>query len=324
MSDKNRAGQLGKVGVLLGGRSAEREISLKSGNGVLGALRRKGVNAHPFDTGRQTLSELEAEKFDRVFIALHGRFGEDGTLQGVLEQLGIPYTGSGVMASALAMDKVMTKRIWLSGGLPTPRYIELLPQSDWKAVVAELGLPLIVKPAHEGSTLGLTRVKTADQLPDAYALAAQYDKSVLAEEFIDGMELTCAVLDVRGEPQALPLVRIIAPGSNYDYQNKYFSNETQYLCPSGLNDNLEKQIQAYALEAYNMLGCRGWGRADIMLRASDEKPYLLEMNTSPGMTDHSLVPMAAGTAGIDYEELCMMILESATLDQEKNDGVKAD
>ncbi|MCL1886334.1 MAG: D-alanine--D-alanine ligase [Betaproteobacteria bacterium] len=323
MSNKNRASQLGKVGVLLGGRSAEREISLKSGNGVLKALRNQGVNAHLFDTGKRTLAELATEKFDRVFIALHGRFGEDGTLQGALEQLGIPYTGSGVMASALAMDKVMTKRIWLSKNLPTPRYVELLPQSDWKAVVAELGLPLIVKPAHEGSTLGLTRVKTADQLPKAYALAAQYDQSVLAEEFIDGMELTCAVLDIRGEPQALPLVRIIAPGANYDYQNKYFSDETRYLCPSGLSEDLEKKIQACTLEAYKMLGCRGWGRADIMLRASDEKPYLLEMNTSPGMTDHSLVPMAARAAGIDYEELCMMILESATLDQKKNDELKA-
>lgn len=322
MSNTNRAVLLGKVGVLFGGRSAEREVSLQSGNGVFNALRSKGVNAHLFDTGERSLSELVAEKFDRVFIALHGRFGEDGTIQGVLEQLGIPYTGSGVMASALAMDKLMTKRLWLSKNLPTPKYVELSGQSDWKSVIAELGLPLIVKPAHEGSTLGITRVKTAEQLPEAYALAAQYDQSVLAEEFIDGMELTCAVLDINDEPRALPLVRIIAPGANYDYQNKYFGNETEYLCPSGLSEHLEKQIQAYVLESYKMLACRGWGRADIMLRASDEKPYLLEMNTSPGMTGHSLVPMAASTAGIDYEELCMLILESASLDQGKGNGLK--
>ncbi|MDR0934372.1 MAG: D-alanine--D-alanine ligase [Burkholderiaceae bacterium] len=318
--NNNRAEKLGKVGVLLGGRSAEREISLNSGNGVLNALLRKGVNAVPFDTGRRTLAELAAEKVDRVFIALHGRYGEDGSIQGALEQLDIPYTGSGVMASSLAMDKVMTKRIWLSEALPTPRHIALSPQSDWGAVAAELGLPLIVKPAHEGSTLGLTRVKTIDALPEAYTLAARYDASVFAEEFIDGMELTCAVLDIRGQPQALPLVRIIAPGANYDYQNKYFSDETQYLCPSGLDASAEKQIQEYTLQAYRLLGCRGWGRADIMLRASDGKPFLLEMNTSPGMTDHSLVPMAARAAGIDYEELCMMLLEAATLDQMQHDG----
>ncbi|WAW11122.1 D-alanine--D-alanine ligase [Oxalobacter vibrioformis] len=317
MSDKKRASQLGKVGVLLGGQSGEREISLRSGSGVLAALLSRGVNAHPFDPGERSLVELAEEKFDRVFIALHGPYGEDGTMQGVLEQLGIPYTGSGVMASALAMDKVMTKRIWLSKNLPTPRYIELSRQSDWNAVIAELGLPLIVKPAHEGSTLGISRVTTADALPAAYALAAQYDKSVLAEEFIAGMELTCPVLDMDGEPRALPLVRIIAPDANYDYENKYFSGKTQYLCPCGLDENLEKEIQAVTVEAYKMLGCRGWGRADIMLRASDEKPYLLEMNTSPGMTDQSLVPRSARAAGIDYEELCMRILEAATLDREK-------
>jgi D-alanine--D-alanine ligase len=317
MSDKKRASQLGKVGVLLGGQSGEREISLRSGNGVLAALLSRGVDAHPFDPGERSLAELAGEKFDRVFIALHGPYGEDGTMQGVLEQLGIPYTGSGVMASALAMDKVMTKRIWLSKDLPTPRYIELGRQSDWNAVIAELGLPLIVKPAHEGSTLGITRVTAADELPAAYALAAQYDQSVLAEEFIAGMELTCPVLDMDGGPRALPLVRIIAPDANYDYENKYFSGKTQYLCPCGLDENLEKEIQAVTVEAYKMLGCRGWGRADIMLRASDEKPYLLEMNTSPGMTDQSLVPRSARAAGIDYEELCMRILEAATLDREK-------
>lgn len=318
MDNKERAGRLGKVGVLFGGRSGEREVSLKSGSGVLKALLNKGVNAHPFDTGRHSIAELATKQFDRVFIALHGPYGEDGTMQGVLEQLGIPYTGSGVMASAMAMDKVMTKRIWLAKGLPTPRYTVLKPDSDWQAVVAKLGLPLVVKPAHEGSTLGVTRVKTADALPKAYATAAQYDKLVLAEEFIDGMELTCSVLENDGKPQALPLVRIVAPDANYDYQNKYFGTETQYLCPCGLATHLEEKIQAYTLEAYRSLGCRGWGRADIMLRTADEKPYLLEMNTSPGMTDHSLVPMSARVAGIDYEELCLRILESATLDRAKD------
>lgn len=315
MDDKERAGRLGKVGVLFGGRSGEREVSLKSGGGVLKALLGKGVDAHPFDTGRRTIAELAAEGFDRVFIALHGPYGEDGTMQGVLEQLGIPYTGPGVMASAMAMDKVMTKRIWLANDLPTPRYAVLRPDSNWQAVVSELGLPLVVKPAHEGSTLGVTRVKTADALPEAYATAAKYDRLVLAEEFIDGMELTCAVLEKDGKPQAMPLVRIIAPDANYDYQNKYFGTQTQYLCPCGLDARLEKAIQDCTLKAYEALGCRGWGRADIMLRAADEKPYLLEMNTSPGMTDHSLVPMSARVAGMDYGELCLRILESAALDR---------
>ena len=318
MSDKERVDRLGRVGVLFGGRSGEREISLLSGNGVLEALRSKGVDAHPFDTGKHTVAELAAGQFDRVFIALHGPYGEDGTMQGVLEQLGVPYTGPGVMASAMAMDKVMTKRIWLAGGLPTPRYMVLHPDSDWQAVVSELGLPLIVKPAHEGSTLGVTRVKAAAELPQAYRTAARYDRLVLAEEFIEGMELTCPVLERDGRPQALPLVRIVAPDANYDYQNKYFSEETKYLCPCGLDARLEKEIQEYTLEAYRALGCRGWSRADIMLRASDEKPYLLEMNTSPGMTGHSLVPLSARAAGIDYAELCLMILETASLDRGKD------
>ncbi len=317
MNDKNRAEKLGKVGLLFGGRSGEREISIRSGNGVLKALQKKGVNVHPFDTGERTLSELAAEKFDRVFIALHGPYGEDGTIQGVLEHLGVPYTGSGVMASALAMDKIMTKRIWLSQDIPTPRYVELSENPDWDDIVQKLGLPLIIKPAHEGSTLGITRVKTTDQLPEAYAFAAQYDKSVLAEEFIEGMELTCSVLDINGVPTAMPLVRIVAPDANYDYQNKYFSGKTQYICPCGLDEQIEKQIQTYTLKAYKALGCRGWGRADIILRTSDNKPYLLEMNSSPGMTDQSLVPRSARVAGIDYEELCLMILEAATLDREK-------
>ncbi len=304
----------GKVGVLFGGRSAEREISLMSGSGVLKALQSLGVNAHPFDPAQRALAELAAEKFDRVFIALHGRYGEDGTLQGALEQLGIPYTGPGVLASAIAMDKAMTKRIWLHNGLSTPDFAMLHANSDWDSVVARLGLPLIVKPAHEGSTLGLTKVTDAAQLPAAYALAAKYDKAVMAEEFISGMELTCPVLGYGDDARALPVVRIVAPDANYDYQNKYFSDKTQYLCPSGLPAEQEQQIQQLVLDSYRSLGCRGWSRADVMVRASDNRPFLLEINTSPGMTGHSLVPMSAAVAGLPYEQLCVEILRMAALD----------
>lgn len=304
----------GKVGVLYGGRSAEREVSLMSGTGVHEALCGQGVNAHLFDTGQSSLAELAAQQFDRVFIALHGRFGEDGTLQGALEQMGIPYTGPGVLASAIAMDKAMTKRVWMFNGLATPRFAMLDAQSDWSHVAASLGLPLIVKPAHEGSTLGLTKVTDAAQLPAAYALAAKFDRAVMAEEFISGMELTCPVLGSGESARALPLIRIVAPDANYDYQNKYFSNDTQYLCPSGLPLEQEKQIQQLVLESYRALGCRGWSRADVMVRASDNAPFLLEINTSPGMTSHSLVPMSAKVAGMDYENLCVAILRMAALD----------
>jgi D-alanine-D-alanine ligase len=304
----------GKVGVLFGGRSAEREVSLMSGAGVLAALRSKGIDAHAFDPAERDLAELAAQNFDRVFIALHGRYGEDGTLQGALEQLGIPYTGPGVLASAIAMDKAMTKRIWLADGLATPRFEMLTAQSDWAAVAAKLGLPLIVKPAHEGSTLGLTKVSAVDQLPAAYALAAKLDGAVMAEQFVAGMELTCAVLGQGEAANALPLIRIIAPDDNYDYQNKYFTDTTQYLCPSGLPAAQEAQIQALALASYRALGCRGWSRADVMVRASDNQPFLLEINTSPGMTGHSLVPMAAKVAGMSYEDLCCEILKQAALD----------
>lgn len=306
--------EFGKVGVLFGGRSAEREISMMSGAGVLKALLAQGVDAHPFDPAQRSLGELAAEKFDRVFIALHGRYGEDGTLQGALEQLGIPYTGPGVLASAIAMDKGMTKRVWLHDGLSTPDFVMLHAGSDWAAVVAKLGLPLIVKPAHEGSTLGLTKVTDATQLPDAYALAAKFDKAVMAEQFISGMELTCPVLGAGDEARALPVVRIVAPDANYDYQNKYFSDQTQYLCPSGLPPEQERQIQQLVLDSYRSLGCRGWSRADVMVRASDNRPFLLEINTSPGMTGHSLVPMSAAVAGLPYEQLCVEILRMAALD----------
>ncbi len=314
MSNKDLNQEFGKVGVLFGGRSAEREISLMSGSGVLKALQSQGIDAHPFDPAQRSLADLAAEKFDRVFIALHGRYGEDGTLQGALEQLGIPYTGPGVLASAIAMDKAMTKRVWMFNGLSTPRFEMLNAGSDWNAVAGKLGLPLIVKPAHEGSTLGLTKVTDAAQLPAAYALAARFDSAVMAEEFISGKELTCPVLGSGDDARALPVVRIVAPDANYDYQNKYFSDETQYLCPSGLPPEQEHRIQQLVLDSYRSLGCRGWARADVMLRATDDEPFLLEINTSPGMTGHSLVPMSAAVAGLPYEQLCVEILRMAALD----------
>jgi D-alanine-D-alanine ligase len=306
--------EFGKVGVLFGGRSAERDISLMSGMGVLKALHDQAIDAHAFDPAKRSLAELATEKFDRVFIALHGRYGEDGTLQGALEQLEIPYTGPGVLASAIAMDKAMTKRVWLHSGLSTPDFVMLNADSDWKMIIARLGLPLIVKPAHEGSTLGLTKVKSADELPAAYTMAAKFDKAVMAEQFISGMELTCPVMGYADTARALPVVRIVAPDANYDYQNKYFSDETQYLCPSGLPPAQEKQIQELALQSYRTLGCRGWARADVMVRESDNQPFLLEINTSPGMTSHSLVPMSAAAAGMPYEKLCVEILRMAALD----------
>jgi D-alanine-D-alanine ligase len=310
---------LGKVAVLMGGSSAEREISLLSGNGVLAALRSQGVDAHAFDPAERELADLRREGFERCFIALHGRHGEDGTVQGALELLGIPYTGSGVMASAIAMDKVMTKRVWIAEGLPTPRYVSLARDEQsrerLRGVPDELGLPLIVKPPHEGSSIGVTKVVGYSQMQDAVALAAKYDAQVLCEEFIDGDELTCPVLG-RGEGAvALPVVRIVAPDGAYDYQNKYFTDVVNYIVPSGLPAHEEAAIQAIVLQAYRTLGCRGWGRADLMLRASDRKPFLLEMNTSPGMTGHSLVPMSARAAGISYEQLCLRLLQDAALDE---------
>jgi D-alanine-D-alanine ligase len=301
-----QVGRFGKVAVLFGGKSAEREISLMSGNAVLGALRSAGVDAHAFDPAQREIFELARERFDRVFIALHGRYGEDGTVQGALELMGIPYTGSGVMASALAMDKVRTKMVWVACGLPTPKWHRLDAHSDWAAVAAGLGLPLIVKPAREGSTLGLTKVARAEQLPQAYDMAARYDALVLAEEFVEGSELTAAFLGDR----ALPLIRIEAPEGRYDYQNKYFSDETKYFCPCGLPAQEESRIQQVVMAAADALGCSGWGRADLIRRA-DGSISLLEMNTSPGMTGHSLVPMAAKAAGLTFEQLVLRILEMA-------------
>jgi len=299
---------LGRVGVLLGGRSGEREISLMSGNGVLEALLSKGVDAYPFDPGLRCPTELAQEKFDRVFISLHGRYGEDGTIQGLLDLLGVPYTGSGVLASALAIDKIATKLIWLSSGLSTPEFEELKADSDWNAVVKHLGLPLIVKPAHEGSSLGLTKVKSVEELPAAYKLAAGMDKKVIAETCIVGDELTCPLVGFGENAEALPVIKIIPPEANYDFHNKYFSDETKYLCPTGLTPEVNKEVQELALAAYRVLGCKTWGRADVMLDQKTGKPYLLEMNTSPGMTSHSLVPMAAKAAGIDYAELVLWVI----------------
>ncbi len=309
---------LGKVAVLMGGSSAERAVSLMSGTGVLAALRAQGVDAQAFDPAERDLVELQREGYARVFIALHGRHGEDGTVQGALELLGIPYTGSGVMASAIAMDKVMTKRVWQTEGLPTPRWLWLAPdrqsREDLQAVPDQLGLPLIVKPPREGSSIGISKVAGYSQMQDAVALAARYDADVLCEAFIAGIELTCPVLGQGASAQALPVVRIDAPDGQYDFQNKYYTDVVQYGIPSGLSAAEEAEVQRLTLAAYRLLGCRGWGRADLMLRAADRQIFLLEMNTSPGMTSHSLVPMSARAAGISYEQLCLHLLQQATLD----------
>jgi len=290
----------------MGGRSAEREISLKSGGMVLAALKKRGVDAHPFDPRDQGLEQLMAQKFDRVFIALHGRFGEDGTVQGALEYLGLPYTGSGVMASSLAMDKWRTKLLWRSAGVPTPPWELLTASTDWVGVAARLGLPLMVKPAREGSSIGMSKVTSVEKLAPAYKLAANYDELIIAERFVTGIELTAAVLD--DEP--LPLIRLETPRVFYDYEAKYFADDTRYVCPCGLPAEQEKRIQQQALAAFRLLGCAGWGRVDLMLDG-DGKPYFLEVNTIPGMTDHSLVPMAARVHGISFEDLVVRILESA-------------
>jgi D-alanine-D-alanine ligase len=295
-----------KVAVLLGGKSAEREVSLKSGSMVLAALKKKGVDAHAFDPSEKRLEDLVKDKYQKVFIALHGRFGEDGTVQGILEWLGIPYTGSGVLASALAMDKLRTKRMWKADGLPTAPYAVLTRDSDFRAVARKLGMPVFVKPASEGSSVGMSKVRKAADLDEAFAQAVNHDPVVLAEKFIDGPELTISILGER----VLPVIKIETPREFYDYEAKYLRDDTRYLIPSGLAKAKERQLQQLALKAFQSLGCRGWGRVDLMLDKRG-RPYLLEINTSPGMTDHSLVPMAARAVGISYEDLCMQILESA-------------
>jgi len=295
---------VGKVAVLLGGRSTEREISLRSGQAVLAALQRSRVNAHAFDPAGQPLENLLQHGFDRAFIALHGRYGEDGSVQGALELMELPYTGSGILASALAMDKWRTKMIWQAAGINTPDYVMLDASSRFRDVADRLGLPLIIKPAREGSTLGLNKVDNEQDFRSAYQAAAEYDSLVLAEQFIQGIELTAAILD----DMPLPLVRIDVAEGLYDYQAKYFSESTRYTCPSGLSAALTTRIQEQALYAHRILGCTGWSRVDLILD-ENEQPFFLETNTSPGMTDHSLVPMAAKAAGISFDELVVQILE---------------
>ena len=316
----------GKVAVLMGGHSAEREVSLMSGSGVLKALQSKGVDAHAFDPADRDISELKRKGFKRCFIALHGRFGEDGTVQGALELLGIPYTGSGVMASSISIDKVMTKRVWLAEGLATPRYVLLrrgaYTREQVLAVPDDLALPLIVKPAREGSSIGVVKVTGYSEMAAAVEQAAQLDADVLCEQFIAGDEVTCPILGTGDGARALPVIRIVAPEGNYDYQNKYFTDDTQYLVPCGLPAGEEAAIQELVVKAYRVLGCRGWGRIDVMIDAKTRKPSLLEINTSPGMTGHSLVPMSARAAGISYEDLCVMLLEAALLDQQIKGGAK--
>lgn len=298
--------ELGKVGVLLGGKSAEREVSLKSGSMVLKALRSRGVDAHPFDPSERGLDALIEERFERVFIALHGRFGEDGTVQGILEWLEIPYTGSGVLASALAMDKLRAKLVWQAAGVPTPAHELLEAGGDFAAVAARLGTPLMVKPVNEGSSLGMSKVREARALDEAYALAVNFDRSVMVEKFIDGIELTAGIVN----DAVLPLIRLETPRDFYDYQAKYFAADTRYILPCGLPAGQERALQELCLKGFRALACRSWGRVDLMLDSAGA-PYLLEVNTAPGMTDHSLVPMAARHVGIGYDELCLRILEDA-------------
>jgi D-alanine-D-alanine ligase len=303
----------GKVAVLMGGLSAEREISLKSGTAVLAALQRSGVNAHAFDPADRPLQELQG--FDRVFIALHGRYGEDGTVQGALELMGIPYTGSGVMASSVGMDKWRTKLLWRAAGIVTPNFELVDEDSDMDAIEARLGLPLFVKPANEGSSIGITKVKQHGDLRPAYEEAAKADPLVLAEKFIGGGEYTVGILG----DMALPIIRIVPANEFYDYEAKYLRNDTQYLCPCGLSQAQEDQIRAEALQAFRIIGGHGWGRVDFLMDEAG-RHYFLEVNTSPGMTDHSLVPMAAKAAGIDFDTLVLEILEMASLCGDKESG----
>ncbi|MDE1952300.1 MAG: D-alanine--D-alanine ligase [Betaproteobacteria bacterium] len=312
-----QAQALGRVAVLMGGSSSEREVSLMSGQGVLAALRSRGVDAFAFDPAEQALCELRASRTSRAFIALHGRHGEDGTVQGALELLGIPYTGPGVLASAMAIDKHMTKRLWQCDGLSTPAWRMVASAAQAQAAARELGLPLMFKASHEGSTLGLKRADRLEEVDAAFAEAKRFDAAVLAEQFIEGDEVTCGVLGEGDAAVALPLIHIVAPGGNYDFEHKYYSDETRYICPCELPAGEEAAIAQLVLASYRALGCRGWGRADIMIRATDRKPFLLEMNTSPGMTGHSLVPMAARVAGLSYDDLCLRILADARLDADR-------
>jgi D-alanine-D-alanine ligase len=307
------AGEFGKVAVLLGGDSSEREISLLSGHAVLAALERRGVDAHPFDPRETPVQDLVSEKFDRAWIALHGPGGEDGVMQGALEWLGIPYTGSGVLASALTMDKLKTKRVVMGAGYAAPDYAVLSSPADLPRALASVGLPLMVKPASQGSSVGITKVKTAEELPRAYAEARAVDPIVFAERFITGDEYTVGVLHDHG----LPSIRIQPATEFYDYQAKYFRNDTQYHCPSGLSAAVEAELQAAALAAFHVTDCFGWGRVDFMRSKDTAKFYFIEINTTPGMTDHSLVPMAARRAGMDFEDLVWRVLETSFARQRK-------
>ena len=301
----------GKVAVLLGGTSGEREVSLKSGNAVLAALLRQGVNAHAFDPATQELSALKG--FDHVMINLHGRGGEDGTIQGALELMCIPYTGSGVMASSLGMDKWRSKLLWRALNIATPDFEMINAQSDFAAIEQKLGLPLFVKPANEGSSIGITKVKNKGALEAAYELASQADPLVIAEKFVGGGEYTVGIIaDGKRDFTALPIVRIVPKNEFYDYDAKYLRNDTEYICPCGLSAEVEAQIQAEALQAFRAIGCTGWGRVDFLMDEAGVH-YFLEVNTSPGMTDHSLVPMAAKAAGISFDELVIKILASANV-----------
>ena len=306
MSEAHSAKRYGKVAVMLGGTSAERPVSLNSGNAVLAALQRQGVDAHAFDPATRNLGDLISGEFDRVFIALHGRLGEDGCMQGALELLNLPYTGSGVMASAIGMDKWRTKLLWRAAGLPTADWAILTADSDFAAVEKQLGLPIFVKPAREGSSIGMSKVTEAGTLKAAFEAAFEHDALVLAEKFIDGAEFTVGILG----DTALPLIRL-EPAKDkafYDFDAKYLRNDTQYHCPAGLPDAQERALRQLALDAFRLIDGRGWGRVDIMLDRHGN-PYLLEANTSPGMTDHSLVPMAARVAGMNFDTLCLKILE---------------
>jgi D-alanine-D-alanine ligase len=323
----------GKVAVLMGGRSAERNISLMSGSAVLKALLAQGIDAHKFDPSEKDLLTLKTEKFDRCFIALHGRYGEDGTIQGVLEMLRIPYTGSGVMASSIAMNKIMTKNIWHSKGLPTPAWVEVSSIDETLKAFDALNAPMIVKPALEGSSIGITKVTSIEQCEAAFKLAAMQDSKIICEQFINGDEVTCTILDLSSNSKlsenntnicknnsihALPIIKIVAPSGKYDYQNKYFTNDTKYIIPCELPIAEEKYIQNLVVEAFNAICASGWGRIDVMIDSATRKPYLLEINTAPGMTGHSLSPMSALNYGLNFEQLCLQILSSASLDYKNN------
>ncbi|AGF47119.1 D-alanine-D-alanine ligase [Candidatus Kinetoplastibacterium desouzaii TCC079E] len=301
----------GKVGILCGGQSSEREISLLSGQNIYNALKSRGLDVYLFDTGENTVPDLVKEKFDVVFIALHGKYGEDGSIQGVLELLNIPYTGSGHMASSIAMNKVITKKLWMQGGLPTPMFFKLDKNNNSKCDLDILGFPLIIKPVHGGSTLGIKVANSYDDIDEAYKKAVLFDNEVFAEKYIVGRELTVSIIENNNDIEVLPIIEIITPNHSYDYEHKYFSEETKYLCPANLSKEITNDIIKISKDAYKIIECRGWARIDILLDEYD-KPWLLEINTSPGMTSHSLVPISAREIGVDYSDLCLKILSGAS------------